>query len=198
VTRPIVQEDARVDDDEEEFTALFHRHYRSVLAFVSRRTDQARAHDVVAETFATAWRHFRRLPAEPLPWLYRVARNSLANEDRAARRQVRLAERIAGRGVEHAADHAVSVVADAGLRDALARLSVADREALLLIGWEGLTNDDAAKVMGCSAVAFKVRLHRARRRLARLLDAADRADTASPPALPRDLYGTASSRRRSA
>jgi RNA polymerase sigma-70 factor (ECF subfamily) len=187
-----------VDDDEEEFTALFRRHYPRVLAFVSRRTDQSRAHDVVAETFAIAWRHFRRLPAEPLPWLYRVARNSLANEDRTARRQLRLAERIAGRGVEHAADHAVSVVADAGLRDALARLSPADREALLLVGWEGLNNHDAAKVMGCSAVAFKVRLHRARQRLARLLDAADRADTTSAPALPRDLYGTASSRRRSA
>ena len=85
--------------DEDEFTALFRRHYPRVLAFVSRRTDQARAHDVVAETFATAWRHFARLPAEPLPWLYRVARNSLANEERAARRQSRLAERIARRGV---------------------------------------------------------------------------------------------------
>ena len=92
----------------------------------------------------------------------------------------------------------MSVVADAGLRDALARLSPADREALLLIGWEGLTNDDAATVMGCSAVAFKVRLHRARRRLARLLDTADRADTASVPPVPQNLYGTASSRRRSA
>jgi DNA-directed RNA polymerase specialized sigma24 family protein len=108
---------------------------------------------------------------------------------------LRLAERIAGRGVEHTADHAVSVVADAGLRDALARLSPGDREALLLIGWEGLANDDAARVMGCSAVAFKVRLHRARRRLARLLDTADRADTASVPPVPRNLYGTASSRR---
>jgi RNA polymerase sigma-70 factor (ECF subfamily) len=185
------QEDARVDD-EEEFTALFRRHYPRVLAFVSRRTDQARAHDVVAETFATAWRHFRRLPPEPLPWLYRVARNSLANEERAARRQLRLAQRIAGRGVEHTLDHAASVVADAGLRDALARLAPGDREALLLIGWEELSNEDAARVMECSTVAFKVRLHRARRRLARLLETADQ--TPAQP-LPQELYGP---RRRSA
>jgi RNA polymerase sigma factor (sigma-70 family) len=161
--------------DEEAFTALFRRHYPRVLAFVSRRTDEARAHDVVAETFATAWRHFGRLPEEPLPWLYRVARNSLANEERAARRQARLAERIAGRGVAPAPDHAVSVVADAGLREALRRLSPPDREALLLIGWEDLDHDAAARVMGCSVVAFKVRVHRARKRLARHLADADAA-----------------------
>lgn len=187
-----------MDDDEEAFTALFRRHYPQVLAFVARRTDQSRAHDVVAETFATAWRHFPRLPDEPLPWLYRVARNSLANEDRSARRQLRLAERIAGRGVAPAADHAASVVADAGLRDALARLSPGDREALLLIGWEGLSHDAAAEVLGCSAVAFKVRLHRARRRLARLLEVADQADPAPAPTTPREVYGTTAPRRRSA
>ena len=80
-------------------------------------------------------------------------------------------------------DHAVSVVTDAGLREALGRLSRTDREALLLIGWEGLDHDAAARVLGCSAVAFKVRLHRARKRLARLLEAADRDGpvTAAPP-----------------
>ena len=183
--------------DEEEFTALFRRHYPRVLAFVSRRTDQARAHDVVADTFATAWRHFARLPAEPLPWLYRVARNSLANEERAARRRARLFERMAGGGVPSAPDHAVSVVADAGLREALSRLSRLDREALLLIGWEGLDHDAAAHVLGCTAVAFKVRVHRARRRLARLLEAADQ-DQAPPPPRPYELHSAASQRGKSA
>ncbi|WP_433718077.1 RNA polymerase sigma factor [Actinoplanes sp. CA-051413] len=184
--------------DEEEFTALFRRHYPRVLAFVSRRTDQARAHDVVAETFATAWRHFARLPAEPLPWLYRVARNSLANEERAARRRARLFERMAGGGVPSAPDHAVSVVADAGLREALSRLSRLDREALLLIGWEGLDHDAAAHVLGCTAVAFKVRVHRARRRLARLLEAADQDQAPPPPPRPYELHSAASQRGKSA
>ncbi|MFI7546738.1 RNA polymerase sigma factor [Actinoplanes sp. NPDC049599] len=185
--------------DEEEFTAMFRRHYPRVLAFVSRRTDQARAHDVVADTFATAWRHFGRLPGEPLPWLYRVARNSLANEERAARRRLRLTERIAGGGVPPAPDHAVSVVADAGLREALGRLSRPDREALLLIGWEGLSHDAAAHLLGCTAVAFKVRVHRARRRLARLLEAADRDQDQAPPApRPYELHSAASPRGKSA
>ncbi len=168
--------------DEEDFTAMFRAHYPRVLAFVSRRTDPFRAHDVVADTFATAWRHAGRLPADPLPWLYRVARNSLANADRADRRQTRLAERIARRGVDPAPDHALAVVADAGLRQALRALSAADREALLLIGWEGLDHAAAARVLGCSAVTFKVRVHRARRRLARLLEVADREGP--PPVRP--------------
>ncbi len=46
-------------DEAEEFTAMFREHYPRVLAFVSRRTDPFRAHDVVADTFATAWRHAR-------------------------------------------------------------------------------------------------------------------------------------------
>jgi RNA polymerase sigma-70 factor (ECF subfamily) len=185
--RASTEEDLGVGD-EEEFTAMFREHYPRVLAFVSRRTDQFRAHDVVADTFATAWRHFRRLPAEPLPWLYRVARNSLANEERSARRQTRLTERLARRVVEPAPDHAVSVVTDAGLRQALSRLSPADREALLLIGWEDLDHAAAAEVVGCPVVTFKVRVHRARRRLARLLDAADRAGP--PPASPPSSYRT--------
>lgn len=158
---------------EEQFTAMFREHYPLVLAFVSRRTDQARAHDVVAEAFTVAWRHFERLPDEPLPWLYRVARNCLANAVRADRRQARVAEKIAGHGLEPEPDHALSVITDTGLRQALHGLSPGDREALLLVGWEGLDNQAAATVLGCSVVAFKVRLHRARRRLARLLALAD-------------------------
>jgi RNA polymerase sigma-70 factor (ECF subfamily) len=199
------RDDARAIDEAgtgvsgpEQFTAMFREHYPRVLAFVSRRTDQSRAHDVVADTFATAWRHFDRLPAEPLPWLYRVARNCLANEMRAARRQARIAERMAGRGIEPAPDHALSVVADASLRQALSRLSAADREALLLIGWEGLGNDAAATVTGCSVVTFKVRVHRARRRLARLLEAADQEHLPAVPPPPHQACPTASRKARSA
>jgi acyl-CoA synthetase (AMP-forming)/AMP-acid ligase II len=52
--------------DEEHFALLFWRNYPRVLAIASRRTEESRAHDVVAETFATAWRHFGRLPEDPL------------------------------------------------------------------------------------------------------------------------------------
>jgi RNA polymerase sigma-70 factor (ECF subfamily) len=40
----------------------------------------------------------------------------------------------------------------------------------LLVAWDGLTNHQAAKVLNCGVGAFAVRLHRARRRLARALE----------------------------
>jgi RNA polymerase sigma-70 factor (ECF subfamily) len=55
--------------------------------------------------------------------------------------------------------------------------------------WDGLDVDEAAAVLGCSPAAVKVRLHRARRRFASRLAAADRADevhdrTVRPITLP--------------
>ena len=64
-------------------------------------------------------------------------------------------------------DHPESVAALADLTAALAQLSDVDQEILRLIGWEQLTLGEAATVLGCSHTAAKVRLHRARRRLAR-------------------------------
>lgn len=56
---------------------------------------------------------------------------------------------------------------------ALASLPDRDVEALTLITWHGLSIAEAASVTGCSARAFTVRLHRARRRLSEALRSAD-------------------------
>jgi len=129
----------------------------------------------VAETFLVAWRHIRRAPADPLPWLYRLARNAASNEARALRRGVRLQERArAGAttmvaGTLAASDHAERIGETDWVLAALRRLSPRDQEALLLTVWEDLDVASAAAVMGCSTAAMKVRVHRARRRLAGLL-----------------------------
>ena len=36
----------------------------------------------------------------------------------------------------------------------------------MLVAWDGLTPAEGAVAVGCSAAAFRVRLHRARRRVA--------------------------------
>jgi RNA polymerase sigma factor (sigma-70 family) len=157
------------DDDTELFTGVFRRCYPNVLAYALRRTDEARAQDVVAETFAVAWRHVRRLPEDPLPWLLRTARNCLANEERSVRRQVRVAGRIADEGAPLTADHASAVTESAWIRAALRELPPPDREVLMLLAWDGLDQRAAAHVLGCTVTAVKVRAHRARRRLSHLL-----------------------------
>ena len=67
---------------------------------------------------------------------------------------------------------------------ALARLADRDRDAILLIAWEELNIADASQVLGCSEVAFRVRLHRARRRLRALLADLTADTTAARPLTP--------------
>ena len=80
-------------DDEQRFRVLYRQHHPRVLAYALRRVGPDRAQDVVAEAFLVAWRHSRKAPADPLPWLYRLASNAAANEGRSLRRGVRLQER---------------------------------------------------------------------------------------------------------
>lgn len=111
--------------------------------------------------------------AEPLPWLYAVARNTLGNVLRGRARDAALDIRVSASsfaGVPSVqVDHADTVVQSVQVAAALRRLSVRDQEALQLIAWEDLDLAAAAQVVGCSAATFAVRLHRARRRLGRLL-----------------------------
>ena len=65
---------------------------------------------------------------------------------------------------------------------ALASLSENDSELLLLLAWEGLSNEEAARVLEIGPRALRVRLHRARRRLADALaheGSSDATDTAT-------------------
>jgi RNA polymerase sigma-70 factor (ECF subfamily) len=124
---------------------------------------------MVAEVFTVAVAHPDRVPDDALPWLYRTAWNVISNLWRADQRRARLVA-VADREVS---DPAIDVVERATLFAALAELSDADREALLLNAWEGLDGRHAAAAAGCSAATYAVRLHRARRRLEQALARAD-------------------------
>jgi RNA polymerase sigma-70 factor, ECF subfamily len=67
-------------------------------------------------------------------------------------------------------DHADGIAEADAVETAMRRLGRRDQELLYLIAWEDLKIADAAQVLGCSVATARVRLHRARRRLARLLD----------------------------
>ena len=66
----------------------------------------------------------------------------------------------------HANDELASVAA------AFAQLREEDRELLALAAWEELDPGEIATVLACSRNAARIRLHRARRRLARELQGA--------------------------
>jgi RNA polymerase sigma-70 factor, ECF subfamily len=146
------------------FEQIYAEHREAVRAYVRRRAPDAAVDDVVSETFVVCLRKIDRVPREPLPWLYAVARKTLANE---RRKRARTADSLA---VPVAAP---SPVGDGVLAKAFNALSESDREVLRLIAWEGLSLTDAATVLGCSGVACRVRYHRAKSRLASRLAAAE-------------------------
>jgi RNA polymerase sigma factor (sigma-70 family) len=156
----------------ERFERLFREHYPLVRAYALRRAAPDAAQDVVADTFLVAWRRLEDVPDDALPWLYATARRMLANQRRSASRGAALAERLATSAAADVSPDAAEGVADAQLvRLALGRLSERSREALMLVAWEGLSGERAARAAGCSQAAFAVRLHRARARLAHELAA---------------------------
>jgi RNA polymerase sigma-70 factor (ECF subfamily) len=165
---------------EERFSELFRQNYGLLLAFARRRVDPILAQDIIAETFLKAWRHFDVLPAEPLLWLYSVARGEIANRRRGLiRRQHLLARLRLLSGTAVAPDHAEAVVDTDRFALAFRSLREADREILRLVAWEGLTAAEAAYVLGCSPATFNVRLHRARQRLSALVEDEVLADGSS-------------------
>lgn len=152
------------------FGASFEAHHAAILAFALRRVDdRATAEDIVSETFATAWRRRDDVPDPELPWLYAIAARVIANQARGSRRRLRLGARLSSEPRTVGRDPAEVVGEREGVLAALAALPERQQEVLRLVAWEGLEPREAATVVGCSVAAFRVRLHRARRALAKRL-----------------------------
>lgn len=163
----------------EQLEELFQAHYSTVVSYARRRVPAESVDDVVAETFLVAWRRLEHIPAESLPWLLAVARNVIVTQQRGARRRRALWSRLQSTAVE--TFERPSDAEELGpVATALARLPAKDREALTLIAWDGLRPSQAAVVLGESAGTFRVRLHRAKRRLRHLLgEQREQDDTAA-------------------
>lgn len=163
-------------DPRQRFEEIYTAHYPDILAYLRRRTGSADdAADALAETFTVAWRRVADIPGGHAArlWLYGVARRVLANGRRAESRRGELVGRL---GVQLAlwAEAAGPVGAEGldDVREAFRRLHPDDREVLSLAAWEALSSEEIATVLGCSRGAARLRLHRARKRLARELDIA--------------------------
>ncbi|SNR39781.1 RNA polymerase sigma factor [Blastococcus mobilis] len=156
---------------------LFEDAYRSsgtaVLGYALRRSaSREDALDVVAETFATAWRRRTDMPADPQearPWLFGIARLCLANAARSTHRASRLGERLADSFAGAAIPDPSAIhehrTEQQRVSEAVGQLSPEDQELVSLIAWEGLTPAQAATALGLSPGTARVRLHRARTRL---------------------------------
>jgi RNA polymerase sigma factor (sigma-70 family) len=166
------------------FEALYAQHYGVILAYAIRRTySRDDAQDVAAEVFTTAWRRLDLLPSEQGErlWLYGIARRIVARHHRGRLRRSLLIARLA---LEHYQWPTQTIDQEPSeidiLRLAIERLPSRDREALKLVMWDHLTHEEAAQILGCSANALGVRLHRARIRLQQRVGAPDLSADSSP------------------
>ena len=148
------------------------QHYRRVYSYAVSRAGRQLAEEIVSEVFLIAWRRLADVPKPALPWLLAVARNVVIDQFRAAARRQSVAElqAWAAEARDSSADVADQVAERFAVIAALATLSEADRELLMLVAWQGLPPRQAARVVGCSTAALSVRLHRARRRLEHAMD----------------------------
>ena len=148
---------------EAKFAEVF-RHLAAIVRYAAGR-GSSDPEGIAAETMTIAWRKLDTLPPDPRPWLFVTARNLVMAERRRTRPQQPLEAHHASTPAEtvHSGDPAVAA--------ALLALRPDDREALLLVAWDDLSPSQAAVVVGTSAVAFRVRLYRARRRFTQALAA---------------------------
>jgi len=147
---------------EARFRALFDAHYDRVHAYAARRAGASVADDVAATTMGIAWRRLDEIdPRLELPWLLTTARNVVSTTIRG---EVRRRERDQTAAPEAVPDLAGAVAERSAISTALAALSDADRELLLLCTWDDVAPADAARALGLAPSTVRVRLHRARRR----------------------------------
>ena len=157
------------------FGLLYERHAAAVFRFIARRAGPAAAEDLVGDVFVAALearvRYRSHDSGSALPWLYGIS----ANVVRAHLRQQRPSAVVdADVGVDWSAvdDRVDARSARDQLRRALASLSPAEREAFLLVAWEGLSAAEAARSLGVDPTVVRTRLSRARQRARTVLSTA--------------------------
>ncbi len=144
----------------------------------------ADADDITSETFVRAWTSSQPVrTATAKAYLLRIARNLLLESKRDRRVSSELPERLAEQladprpGPERLAAAAGEFVE---LRSHLAELLEVDRAALLLRAEEELPYTEIARVLGVSLAAAKVKVHRARLRLAQRMSSGRPQDLRKP------------------
>jgi RNA polymerase sigma-70 factor, ECF subfamily len=129
-----------------------------------------RTDDLVQETLIRAWGSIDRFqPGTNLgAWLFTILRNLLFSEHRKRKREVEDPDGVYAARLRTYAEQP-SHLDFADFQRALAKLPPYHREALILVGAEGLSYEEAAARCGVPVGTMKSRVNRGRERLARFL-----------------------------
>jgi RNA polymerase sigma factor (sigma-70 family) len=159
---------------------FYRRHVRGLTRYAARRMrDPSEAADLIAAAFLEAVESSARYDprrGRPIAWLTGIAANLAAVQERREAAAARALARVDGqRPLEPDDFDRLERQIDAArrvhrARAALDRLSPVEREMLELVGQEGLLPGEAARLLGISPVAARMRLARARKKAMQALE----------------------------
>jgi RNA polymerase sigma factor (sigma-70 family) len=164
-------------DDPVRFGTIFDRHASVLRRYLIRRLGRDEVDGIVGEVFRIAFEKRGTYDLDrpnSRPWLYGIATRQLAKHRRSEARRIHAVARLAVQRTSPAdlAD-AVTMAVDAADRwprvaAAVTALPDPERDALVLLVWEGLSYEEIALALGVPVGTVRSRIHRARRRLREL------------------------------
>ncbi len=161
-----------LDEDQNAFSELVRQHQSAVRGLLRQltRSDVALADDLAQETFIRAYKNIRSFRGEAKfsTWLYRIAYNCFREDARKRKELVGIDER------QLEAEQDPGTV-DPALRQDLAQalqlLPLHERTAVLLCCQNGLSHDEAARVLDIPLGTVKTNVLRGREKLKKTLAA---------------------------
>jgi RNA polymerase sigma-70 factor, ECF subfamily len=191
--------------DAQAFGMLHRALFPRLLAYLARMSGSpALADDLVQETFLRMHRARSTFASggAVLPWAYAIARNVHIDHARSAK--LRTTERLPSDPGPELVDasggdaESAAIAAEAArvVERVLASLPPAQREAFVLIRYEGLSIEDAAGVVGATQTAVKLRAFRAYEALRAALQEFRARRDSPPPAAAKKAQGRARAAKR--
>ncbi len=153
------------------FEDFFHANHEKLLRVLYLASgDRHEAEDLVQEAFVRVYERWDRVreTENPAGYLYRTALNVHRSRGRRMALATRKALRVAPRR-EPAPDLASAAGDRDAIRRALRSLPLGQRQAVVLVEWLGMSDEEAGTILGVAAVTVRVRISRARTRLQAML-----------------------------
>lgn len=171
--------------------ALYERYARQIYRYCLHRLgSREEAEDAVQSTFLNAFRGIRRgiVPEREAAWLFKIAENVCLSRRRSSWRRQRVESSA---GFERVEEHATAPSRHADelvrLQDVLEHMPETQRRAILLREWQGLSYREIAAELAVTQTAVETLISRARRSLAKGLEAPPRPASTRRTARGADL-----------